>query len=176
MLAGFSSQSNAADISGNASAPFLIRSWQTEQGLPHNMILAITQTRDGYIWLGTAYGLARFDGVNCRVFGLQDGLKGVEISTLLEDTQGALWIGTLGGGLSRYFQGNIETFTRKDGLNEDAITALLQDNNGNIWVGTTRGIFLWQNERFNRLTESFGPIYVRAIVKDRQGIIWVATL
>ena len=108
------------------------------------MVLSITQTHDGYLWLGTAQGLARFDGVSCRVFGLKDGLNGLEISALLEDARGALWIGTVGGGLSKYFQGAISTFTKRDGLSGNAITALLQDANGDIWVGTTTGIFRWQ--------------------------------
>ena len=42
--------------------------WQTEQGLPQNTVPAIVQTRDGYLWLGTELGLARFDGVRFTVF------------------------------------------------------------------------------------------------------------
>ena len=103
----------ADDAPVDSSAPFLVRSWQTEQGLPHNMVLAIAQTSDGYLWLGTAQGLARFDGVNCRLFGLQDGLNGLEISTLLEDSRDALWIGTVGGGLNRYMNGSNGSVRRK---------------------------------------------------------------
>jgi ligand-binding sensor domain-containing protein/signal transduction histidine kinase len=176
VLAGIFSRIQAGEIPGDPSAPFLVRSWQTEQGLPHNMVLAITRTRDGYLWLGTVQGLARFDGVNCRVFGLQDGLKGLEISALLEDKRGALWIGTVGGGLSRYDQGTIGTFTAKDGLKGEAITALLEDAAGDIWVGTTSGLYRWQNDHFSPMANNLGLIFVRSLAKDREGAVWVSTL
>src|SRR5678816_4567945 len=47
---------------------YLIDVWQTEQGLPQNHVTSITQTRDGYLWLGTYEGLARFDGVRFASF------------------------------------------------------------------------------------------------------------
>jgi ligand-binding sensor domain-containing protein len=46
--------------------------WQTEQGLPHNSVNSIVQTRDGYLWLATEAGLARFDGVKFTVFDPQN--------------------------------------------------------------------------------------------------------
>lgn len=140
------------------------------------MVLAITQTRDGYLWLGTAQGLARFDGVNCRIFGLKDGLKGLEISTLLEDSAGALWIGTVGGGLNRYFDGTMETFGAADGLTGDAVTTLLEDDHHDIWVGTTSGLYRQQNNHFTPLAEKNGSIFVRAMTKDQHGTVWVSTL
>lgn len=176
LASNLSPLAQAGDISEDLSPPFLVRSWQTEQGLPHNMVLAMTQTRDGYLWLGTAQGLARFDGVNCRVLGLQDGLNGLEISTVLQDKAGALWIGTVGGGLNRYFHGKMEAFTAKDGLNGEAITALLEDANGDIWVGTTSGLYRLQNGRFNSIAEQLGSIFVRSMAKDHEGAVWVSTL
>ena len=174
LAAGISSQ--ADDIPGDLSGPFLVRSWQTEQGLPHNMVLAITQTRDGYIWLGTAQGLARFDGVNCKMFGLQDGLNGLEISSLLEDSGGALWIGTVGGGLNRYFHGKMEKVKAGNGLNGEAITALLEDKEGAIWIGTTADLYRLQNGQFAPLAGLTNAIFVRALAKDREGAVWVSTL
>src|SRR5215204_3697827 len=47
---------------------YLIRSWQTEDGLPQNSVNAVIQTRDGYLWLGTYNGLVRFDGVRFTIF------------------------------------------------------------------------------------------------------------
>jgi ligand-binding sensor domain-containing protein/signal transduction histidine kinase len=176
LASGIFPQAKAEELPVDSSGPFLVRSWQTEQGLPHNMVLAVTQTRDGYLWLGTAHGLARFDGVNCRVFGLQDGLGGLEISALLEDSRGALWIGTVGGGLSRYFHGAIETFTAKDGLAGDSINALLEDTGGNLWVGTTTGLSRRRDGKFQPVAARFDSIYVRALAKDQDGTIWLATL
>jgi signal transduction histidine kinase/sugar lactone lactonase YvrE len=164
----------AQEISG---APFLIRSWQTDAGLPNNTVNAVAQTCDGYLWLGTDAGLARFDGVRCRVFGLQDGLPGLQISALLEDRHGTLWIGTAGGGLCRKkSDGAIETFTIKDGLAGNAIQALIEATNGDLWVGTPAGLSCWHTNHFEPVARQFGTMYVTDLAKDQQGGIWVATL
>src|SRR4051812_18437167 len=78
-------------------ADWVIRSWEIEDGLPQNTVNAMVQTRDGFLWVGTNAGLARFDGVRFRTFGLQEGLRSVLITTLVEDRQGTLWVGTSGG-------------------------------------------------------------------------------
>src|SRR3954469_11253001 len=81
--------------------------WTTEKGLPQNSVTAILQTRDGYLWVGTFGGLARFDGLKFTIFdtGNSPGLKSNRIIALFEDHTGVLWIGTEQGGLSRYSQG-----------------------------------------------------------------------
>jgi ligand-binding sensor domain-containing protein len=81
--------------------------WTTEDGLPQNSILSIAQTRDGYLWVGTWGGLARFDGVRFTVFdrGNTPALKNNYIYALYEDREGSLWIGTGGGGLTRLRDG-----------------------------------------------------------------------
>lgn len=166
----------AEQLPNPSQVSFLIRFWQTDQGLPNNTINAITQTREGYLWLGTDNGLVRFSGVHCQVFGLHDGLGSLQISALLEDRHGALWIGTAGGGLSRMVNGTIETFTIKDGLLANSIQALLETTNGEVWVGSPSGLSRWRNEKFEPIASNLGSFYVYDMAKDRQGDIWVATL
>jgi ligand-binding sensor domain-containing protein len=73
--------------------------WQIEQGLPQNSVQAIRQTRDGYLWLGTQEGLARFDGVRFTVFEKRNTpeFKHNNVHSLVEGRDGSLWIGTNGG-------------------------------------------------------------------------------
>ena len=59
---------------GRRLTQYLQRIWQTRQGLPQSSILAIHQTRDGYLWLGTSAGLVRFDGVRFTSPDTMDGL------------------------------------------------------------------------------------------------------
>src|SRR5215468_4937863 len=70
--------------------------WLTENGLPQNTVQTILQTRDGYLWVGTQEGLARFNGTNFVVFDRENTpqLKSNDIRSLFEDSQGNLWIGT----------------------------------------------------------------------------------
>jgi signal transduction histidine kinase/ligand-binding sensor domain-containing protein len=120
---------------------YLHDAWNTENGLPQNSVPAILQTRDGYLWVGTFGGLARFDGVKFTVFdtGNSPGLKSNRIITLYEDRAGALWIGTEQGGLSRYFHGTFTTYTTKDGLPGNYIYSLAEDEEGGLWVATSNG-------------------------------------
>jgi ligand-binding sensor domain-containing protein/signal transduction histidine kinase len=174
--AGNTFPTSAQEIADPSVLPFFIRSWEAGQGLPSSAVTAVTQTRDGYLWVGTDAGLARFDGVKSRVFGLAEGLKNLQISTLLEDKSGALWIGTAGGGLGRLVDGKIQTFTIKDGLAGDSISSLLENTNGDIWVGTHTGLSVWHNGKFEAPDKKTGAFFIFDLAKDHHGNIWVATL
>src|SRR5436305_846500 len=90
--------------------------WNQERGLPHDTIRAITQTGDGYLWLGTDEGLARFDGYEFVVFNKSNGdLPDNSITALTAANDGSLWIGTQNG-LTQYRDGRFRTFTTKQGL------------------------------------------------------------
>ena len=75
---------------------FLIQRWDTANGLPHNTVRAITQMPDGYLWLGTENGLARFDGVRFENFGRENTpvLQDPNVQFLQTDSSGTLWVGT----------------------------------------------------------------------------------
>ncbi len=158
----------------------IIHSWGTEAGLPQNTVTAIVQDRDGYMWLGTRDGLARFDGVQFKVFGLEKGLPSVDISCLFEDHQGILWIGTYGAGLCRMRQGQIEIMAdpgRHPG--SDTITCLAEDATGQLWVGTSGGLRFCRAGKmvdapaFTNLLHS--PIH--SLLRSRDGkTMWIASV
>src|ERR1051325_5617083 len=116
--------------------------WRTDDGLPQNYVVGIVQTRDGYIWLATQEGLARFDGIKFTVFDKRntDQIKDNNIQALLEDSQGNLWFGTEGGGLTKYSGGVFTNFSPTDGLSGDIIDAIYEDSQGALWIGTVNGL------------------------------------
>jgi hypothetical protein len=65
----------AAPASGGGGLALTFRAWQREQGLPENSVRALVQTRDGYLWIGSEDGVARFDGVRFVSFGLREGVR-----------------------------------------------------------------------------------------------------
>src|SRR4051812_7492744 len=87
-------------------ANYSVRDWDTEDGLPHNSVKQLIQTRDGYLWVGTSYGLARFDGLTFTVFNKNNTpeMHTSVVSALAETADGSLWIGT-SSGLLRYREG-----------------------------------------------------------------------
>lgn len=116
--------------------------WQTEAGLPHNAVTAVVQTQDGYLWVGTSNGLARFDGVRFSTFRAVDhpGLVSNRILCLYEDREGILWIGTADGGLVRYEKGRFTSFSTREGLSSDTILCVGKGREGELWVGTDSGL------------------------------------
>jgi ligand-binding sensor domain-containing protein/signal transduction histidine kinase len=171
----FSDFVNASGSGAPGETPFMFRSWQQEQGLPENYVRAVAQTRDGYIWIGTDEGVDRFDGVSFFALGPQEGFQGGPVQVLYGDTRGALWIGSVDGGLSCWQAGKLTKFTAADGLPSDSITALAEDHNGNLWVGTQSGLVLYQNGHLMPLSgaEIFSGKPITTIFRDRIGTMWV---
>lgn len=79
--------------------PYVIKTWQTEDGLPENSATAMVQTRDGYLWFGTFNGLVRFDGVRFEVWNRVNTpeLPSEGIVSLHLDRHDRLWVSTLRG-------------------------------------------------------------------------------
>ena len=129
---------------------YLIATRQAEQGLPQNSVTCLTQTRDGYLWIGTANGLVRFDGIRFVTYRTADTpcLRSNRILTLCEDRNSVLWIGTDGGGLIRHERGQFAELTTRDGLSSEHVTCLAEDRDGQLWAGTELGLNRLENKRF----------------------------
>ena len=130
--------------------------WQTEDGLPGNEVTALLQTRDGYLWVGTSAGLARFDGARFTRFGEREGVRSSSILCLFEDRAGMLWVGTDGGGLLRFDNGRFQSLTQREGLWSDVVMALAQDAEDRLWIGTYAGLDCWRDGHLVR-DESLPP-------------------
>ena len=172
---GSAAPGGATPAAGGGGLALTFRSWQREQGLPQNSVQALAQTRDGYLWIGSDDGVARFDGVRFVGFGLREGLRSAPVRALFEDSHGTLWIGTADSGLTRWQEGQFTTFTTRDGLPADTITALGEDKEGRLWVGTEAGLAVWQNGRL-ATPGAAGPFKgkpITTLCKDRQGVLWL---
>jgi len=154
--------------------------WQDQHGLPQNGVLAITRTRDGYLWLGTIEGAARFDGVRFVVFDNNNTaeIKNNQILSLAEDRAGSLWLGAVGGGLTRLSEGRFRLYTTRDGLSSDFVRCLLGDRDGKVWIGTRGGgVNLFQNERFTAYTtrEGLPSDHILTLAEEGNGVLWIGT-
>src|SRR5207244_1488183 len=113
-----------AGETGFASPNFVTRFWLRENGLPENKVSAVLQTRDGYLWVGTYNGLARFDGVRFVNFdgGNTPELKRSRIRRLYVDAGGTLWINTYDGSLTSYQHGRFQLEWTGDTSSDAAVT------------------------------------------------------
>lgn len=148
--------------------------WQ--EGLPQFSIHHITQTRDGYLWLATQAGLARFNGSRFAVFDNLNtpALRTNVIWALHPDRAGNLWIGTVTGGLVRYRDGEFTAFTTRDGLASDIVSALEEDRSGALWIGTSEGLSRLQDGRISTFA-GLARKSVKGLHVDTEGRLWIGT-
>ncbi len=169
----------ALAAAGAAVPEYSQRIWRTEDGLPQNKIQAISQTPDGFLWIGTSGGLVRFDGVRFSVFDRANtpAFHDDSILSLLPGRSGALWIGTEGGGLVLLQHKTFTSFGVENGIANGFVRNLYEDRSGTLWVGTDRGFFRRDGSRFERLDGRGGiPIFaVRSMAQDRDGVLWVGS-
>ncbi|MDT4966954.1 MAG: hypothetical protein QOJ64_1691 [Acidobacteriota bacterium] len=163
---------------GKAITQYSQSSWGSENGLPQNTVTSILQTRDGYLWLGTEEGLARFDGVQFTVFDKRNsGLRENRVTALVESSHGGLWVGT-SGGLTLYKDGKFITYTTANGLSQNSISAIFESRDGSLWVGTSGGgVNRLKGEQVSVYTVKDGlpDDQVRDIYEDRDGTLWLCT-
>src|SRR5438874_2688023 len=105
--------------------------WGTEQGFPRGPVYAITQTTDGYLWIGTETGLVRFDGLNFRLIADDSATYTIApVLGLLADKAGNLWVRLPGPLLLRYHDGVFDEPGANPALEPANITAMSLANGG----------------------------------------------
>ena len=149
-------------------------------GLPQNWVGAIAQTHDGYIWLGTQEGLVRFDGARFTVYSARTtpALRSNNVSTLLVDAEGSLWVGMYGGGLARLRNGAWTAWGQKDGIAGDFVVSLYEDREHALWIGTrSAGVTRRRGDEMTTFSSKDGlpNDTVSAIAEDADGALWVGT-
>lgn len=140
-------------------------------------VYSITRAHDGNVWASTeGAGIYRFDGVNWKHYGNEEGLANPFVWSLFEDSQRQIWAGTWGGGLFRLEN---DVFVCQTNLiaTSDPVVALKESPAGTLWIGTGSGLVKMQSNVVERFTALGGAAAgdVRAIEAGVDGEIWVGT-
>lgn len=161
----------------NIGDRYTATAWRVEEGLPEDTVQAFAETPDGYLWIGTSGGLARFDGTHFEIFNSDNTPVFHENSVhcLATARDGSVWIGMEGSGLIQYRHGAFRAWTAADGLSDMFVHAIAEDRSGSLWIGTNNGFFRISGDRVQRVDGSGGipPLAVNAILEDNAGRIWI---
>jgi diguanylate cyclase (GGDEF)-like protein len=116
-------------------------SWTSNDGLPQDSINGIAQTPDGYLWLATQEGIARFDGIHFTIFDSRTTNGAIKnfVYTLFVDRAGTLWAGASGGLLRYDNKGDFVLIGTAQGWPDSSAKFLSQDSSGNLWAGLATG-------------------------------------
>lgn len=160
---------------------FILRNWDVDDGMPSTHVNAVARTPDGFVWLATARGLTRFDGVHFTAFDVNYGATVDEdvITCLLVDRDGDLWLGTAAGRLLKHEkEGLVIVSALTNSLPGKSLQSLAQDAEGMIWLATDGGgliRFDHQGIKIQTFTTRDGlpSNRISKIVADAKGKIWI---
>lgn len=184
LFAGFSS----VDVASAGSLHRLrFDHFSIDQGLPSTGIMTVYQTRNGFVWMGTANGLVRYDGRHIRLFShipsLENTISHDRIFSLFEDQQQRLWIGTrLGLNVLDLRSDVVQRIPMpaEIHLQQQVIYGISQADEGRLWLATSTGLMLFDpvSKKFIRwqaeaaLDAEFQG-EVRALISDKSGGVWI---
>jgi signal transduction histidine kinase/ligand-binding sensor domain-containing protein/CheY-like chemotaxis protein len=162
-------------------------------GLSQNSVQAIFKDRHGFMWFGTQDGLNKYDGYRFSIYKHVPNdpytLGANDISTITEDGEGNIWVGTRLGGISRYdstldqFINFINDPKKSNSLSDNTVTVIYKDRESNLWVGTSNGLNLYNKRTkgfikfFNGKTDpnSLSNSSITSLRQDNLGRLWVGT-
>jgi len=157
---------------------YVRENWQITEGMPQNTAQTIARTPDGYLWIGTQEGLARFDGVRFTVYdsGNEPAIPNKHITVLHVDRHGRLWVGTRAG-LAVLEGGRFRTYDGAAALAQARVRSIVEDRAGRVWIGTETGLVGIDGGQARVYGAGSGlrDSPVRALLADRGGRLWVAT-
>lgn len=160
---------------------YLVQVWDTGSGLPDNMVNSISQTPDGYLWIGTQHGgLARFDGSRFVNFDPSNTpqLTSIEIQKLLVDGSGTLWIGIVEGGIISYRDGRFHFEYRNENTPRSWIAGIMAEQTNRIDFFSEGGLIFRRTQAgTTNQWETFDPKNILSpwsavISEDANGLVW----
>ena len=159
-------------------ASFIVDSWTSKEGLPGNEVVSVIQTKDGYLWVGTLYGLVRFDGNHFTIFDENNtpGLNCDRIIYLFEDSHTNLWIGTDATGVGLVQNGKVRNFEIGRAGQEGKLTSVCEDATGTVWFYTADShLARYRNGKMETLSFNFPtPPICRLVAAEKSDALWVA--
>ncbi|MEM6783366.1 MAG: two-component regulator propeller domain-containing protein [Bacteroidota bacterium] len=150
---------------------FLAKRWTTEHGLPVNHITDLLAARDGYLWVATHDGLARFDGHRFTVFntGNSPALSGNRIDLLHETPDSTLWLRTESFAVARVQAGRLDAVRDLP----DVIGRSFRQDADTLWLTTAGGLYRHDHQGLHRAFPEIIDEPVTEVVRDGRGALWV---
>lgn len=155
---------------------YFTRVWQVEQGLPQNKVAAVVQTRDGYVWVATYSGLARFDGIHFTVFDEKNTpeMHNSRVTSLFESSDGTLWIGHENGEVTLCKDGKFQPLQIRANWIGRKISGITADAAGDVWLLNESGLLARIRDGLVLSPQPGNATKLLSLARTTNGTIWVA--
>ena len=177
-MAAFSIRSAQALDPNRTLSQYVHDRWGFEQGFPGGAVYAITQTTDGYLWIGAEHGLVRFDGLNFHLMKRTDSPAAPQgpVSGLTADSAGNLWIRTQYMGLLRYRDGTFQNVLADSPWADNGVTAMCRSRRGEVlFVVPANGALTYRGGKVVALAPASGLPLVISMTEAENGTVWMGT-
>jgi signal transduction histidine kinase/ligand-binding sensor domain-containing protein len=152
-----------------------------QAGIGNDVVYSIARGKDG-LWAGRQRGglthvWLRDGRFQTRTYGTSQGLAQSSVSAVWESRDGAVWAGTLSGGVSRLYNGRFTTYTNADGLASNTVASILEDSTERMWFATPNGVSLLADGKWltYRGTDGLPADDVNCLLEDAMGRLWIGT-
>ena len=158
------------------ASDYFVYSWQVEDGLTQNSVTAIVQSQDGYLWLGTYSGLARFDGVRFTLFDENNTpeMHNSRVTSLFEANDRTLWIGHENGDVTRYKDGIFQAVDYKATWSGGKISDIGTDESGDVWIFNEEGLAARLRDGLVLTPPPGGATKLVNVARSPGGHLWIA--
>lgn len=158
-----------------AAQPFAISGWKHKDGLPAERLRQILCDADGFLWISTFNGLARFDGVRFRCYDVANtpGISDNLINALFQDRSGRLWLGHETGCVTVFEDGRFRPLSLDQTWMGSPVDRIVQRRDGTVWVLNRRGWLLPVKEgEIGAALQEIDGTQVSLVVADAEGELW----
>ena len=159
-------------FAAHANAQYRFTQWTADFGLPQNSVRGLVQTPEGYIWVATLNGVARFDGMRFTTFDKSNtpGISSSRFTAMVRGLGNDLWLSSEDGNLVRLHDGKFFTLGPAEGVRPYSIVAITSDDTGNVWIEEDDRVLQWDAHarRFARVNFSTDDLHF-------EPLWWVST-
>lgn len=147
--------------------------FSSTDGLTDHWVLSLFEDREGSVWVGTSAGLDRFRDTSLTTFTTKEHLPSDRVGSMLQTSDGSIYISCQGGGLARFKDGAVTAITMKDGLPNIYSNGILESKDGSLWLGTNGGLTRYKGGKFTQYSGGgrLSKYYISAISEDDEGLI-----
>ncbi len=172
--------SNAGPLPTDLKPADLSINYQVKVHRALGFVRGIEQTDDGYLWIASSFGLARYDGAVFTFFDSANtpAIKDDTIVALHKSRDGSLWLATARGGVVRFAEHRFTHFPVPVPITSSSLCCVKQDQRGDIWIGSNQhGLFRLEGDEFRPVPAGAGspPAAVHTMFTTREGDILVGT-